>query len=180
MHVKAEHCRRIDVRRFARENMLRVGSWGWQWTDSDTGRTLASIGIIGTPHALRLEYAVDGVPRSEQIDITRTACAYGSERPWFKCPKCWGRVALLFLRQSRFACRKRHKLAYVSQSLDTCGRAWRKQSKLEARLGPNWRRPKGMHRATRERILEAIWECEATRDVALADYLGRVGFNGWR
>lgn len=56
------------------------------------------------------------------------------------------------------------------------GRAWRKQRKLEAKLGQNWSKPKGMHTKTRERILEAIWECEGLRDDALVAYMNRVGF----
>ncbi|WP_290639322.1 hypothetical protein [Aquabacterium sp.] len=175
-HMKAEHCRRIDVHRFKREGMLRPGSWGWSWRDSETGKVLASIGVIGGHDRITLEYSVGGTPITEHINITRTACAYGGSRPWFNCPKCWDRVAVLYLRQSRFACRKCQRLVYASQSEDALGRTWRKQSKLEARLGENWSRPKGMHRKTRERILEAIWECEGIRDDALAEFAARLGF----
>lgn len=178
-HVKAEHCRRIDVHRFKREDMLRPGSWGWQWKDADTGKVLASIGVIGGHDRITLDYSVNGAPITEHINITRTACAYGGSRPWFNCPMCWGRIAVLYLRQSRFACRKCQRLVYASQSEDQLGRTWRKQQKLEARLGENWRRPKGMHRKTRERILEAIWACEMVRDDALIAYMDRVGFTGF-
>jgi hypothetical protein len=41
---------------------------------------------------------------------------------------------------------------------------WRKQSKIEARLGENWRRPKGMRQHTYERLVD----CEARRDEAFA------------
>lgn len=37
---------------------------------------------------------------------------------------------------------------------------WRQQSKLERRLERNWQRAKGMHHATHERLLAAIWDCE--------------------
>jgi hypothetical protein len=35
-------------------------------------------------------------------------------------------------------------------------RAWRKQAKAEAKLGPHFERPKGMHNRTRERLLSII------------------------
>ena len=63
------------------------------------------------------------------------------------------------------------RIAYSSQSDDAMGRAWRTQAKIEARLGPNWTRPKGMHQATRERLLSLIWDCEARRDLALARFV---------
>ena len=91
-HMKAEHCRRIDVRRFQREDMLKPGSWAWNWQDRETGEVLASIGITGSYDRISLNYTVDGNPITEPISITRTRCAYGGSRPLFTCPKCWGRV----------------------------------------------------------------------------------------
>jgi len=176
LHVKAEHCRSLDVRRLARENILRPGSWGWKWSDKETGEVLASIGICGAADGLTLSYAVNGSPVLEHIGIKRTACALGGSRPWFACPRCGGRVALLYLRGGRFKCRKCHDLRYASQSEDAMGRSWLKQQKLEARLGENWRRPKGMHRKTREAILAKVWACEEVREDALAAYCERVGF----
>jgi hypothetical protein len=176
-HTKAEHCRRIDINRIAGAGLLAPGSYGWQWTDKETGRVLASIGIEGGAERIDLSFAVDGVPVVQTVHIDRTACHFGKSRPWFKCPQCWGRVAILFLKHRRFACRKCHKLAYASQSEDTIGRAWRKQQRLEALLGPDWHRPKGMHRATHSRVLEGIWACEGARDDALAAYCARLGFD---
>lgn len=54
---------------------------------------------------------------------------------------------------------------------DLCDRTWRKQAKAEARLGPHWTRPKGMHEATRERLLAIIWDCDERRDAALSGYM---------
>ena len=48
-------------------------------------------------------------------------------------------------------------------------------AKLERQLGDSWQRPKGMHRATHERILDGIFKCEERRDAALAGYLQRLG-----
>ena len=78
---------------------------------------------------------------------------------------------MLFLRAGRFACRHCQRIAYGSQSGDLCDRTWRKQAKVEAKLRPNWARPKGMHKATHERMLSIIWDCEEQRDEALVGYL---------
>lgn len=174
-HMKAEHCRSIDVRKFKRANVLKPGSYQWSWRNTDTGEVVASIGIMGGFDFIKLDYSVNGTPVTEHINITRTPCAYGGTRPWFNCPRCWGRAAVLYLRQSRFACRKCQRLVYSSQVEDAIGRAWRKQAKLEARLGPDWSKPKGMHHRTRERILEAINECEGVRDVAIFEFCQRMG-----
>jgi hypothetical protein len=179
-HVKAEHCLSLDARKLARKDMLGNGAWSWRWWNVTTGETLGTIGITGRTGALVLDYAVDGQPVHERIDITRTACAYGGSRPWFACPRCRGRVAVLYLRGGRFRCRKCHDLRYASQSEDACGRSWRKQQKLEAMLGEHWRRPKGMHRSTRDRICEAIWACEEAREDALAAFCERLGFASLR
>ena len=37
-HAKAEHCKRLDVRRWHREGVLQAGvSGSWVWSDSATG-----------------------------------------------------------------------------------------------------------------------------------------------
>ena len=73
---------------------------------------------------------------------------------------------MLFLRAGRFACRHCQRIAYGSQSGDVCDRTWRKQAKAGTKLGPNWARPKGMHAATRERLVLIILECEKLRGAA--------------
>jgi hypothetical protein len=173
-HGKVEHHRSIDVRRFQRENMLRLGSWSWQWSDVVTGEVKSSISIWGDDHQITLRYTIDGRNVSEPIAITRTACHYGNTRAWFMCPRCTGRVAKLYLRGGRFACRKCQKLVYGSQSEDMMGRAWRLQQRLEARLGPNWSRLKGMHRSTLEKLHAGIYECEQLREDALAQFMSRL------
>jgi hypothetical protein len=43
---------------------------------------------------------------------------------------------------------------YASQPDDQIGRTWRKQQKAQAKLGEYCQRPKGMHHATREKLME--------------------------
>ena len=174
-HVKAEHCRRIDVRRWQREGILQEGRAGtWQWSDPDTGERTAAIGYRANGGGVTLDYSIDGQPRKQFVWLTETACNYGGTRQWFTCPVRGERVAVLYLRAGRLACRHCQRIAFASQSDDAMGRAWRKQAKLEAKLGPNWTRPKGMHHATRERLLSVIWGCEEQRDAALARFLGAM------
>jgi hypothetical protein len=175
-HVKAEYCRRIDVRRWQREYMLRPGAFGsWVWRDTETGETTASIAYTFEADAVVLRFAIDGQSMSQRLDILRTPCTYGGSRPWFACPRCRCRVAVLFLRGNGFACRHCQRIAYRSQSEDDCGRAWIKQSKIEAKLADDWERPKGMHHRTYERLLSAILECEDRRETALAAFMAQRG-----
>ena len=172
MHVKAEHCRSIDVRRWQREGILHAGRAGtWQWSDPDTGERRAAIGYRSDGSCVTLDYTIDGDPRKQTVWLTRTGCNYGGTRQWFTCPIRGERVAVLFLRAGRFACRHCQRIAYASQSGDLLSRMWRKQANAEAKLGPNWTRPKGMHDATRARLLSVIWDCVERRDAALAGHL---------
>lgn len=178
-HVKAEHCRSIDARRWARDGILQAGrSGGWAWTDPDTGERLASIGYSVGPEAVTLIYSMGDTPMRQHVPILATACNYGGQRYWFGCPWCGKRVANLFLRHRGFACRKCNRIAYASQSEDALGRTWRKQSKIEQRLGEYWQRPTGMHQATRDRLIAAMMECEERREDRLELFMQQRGWPG--
>lgn len=173
-HVKAEHCRSIDARRWAREGILpgpRWGSWAW-WIDGDkTG----SISYASEGQSLTLSYSLSDEPMRQRVPILTTACTYGGRRYWFGCPRCGGRVAMLYLRNLGFGCRRCCRIAYASQSEDVIGRAWRTQSKIERKLGTHWTRPKGMRQATYDRLLATIMDCEEKRDAALVMAVRRLG-----
>jgi hypothetical protein len=64
--------------------------------------------------------------------------------------------------------------AYSSQSDDELDRMWRKQQKIEGRLGEHWRRPKGMSHCTYDRPVAALIDCEKRRDEAFAVAVGDV------
>lgn len=172
MHVKAEHCKRIDVRRWHREGILAGRQLGsWQWTDAQTGERLATIGYRSDGTSVALDYLIDGKDCSQRVRLSHSACHYGGARPWFICPIRGERVAVLYLRAGRFACRDCQRLTYASQSGDAIDRGWRRQQKIEAKLGADWTRPKGMHRTTHERLMSIIWDCEEKRDAALSRFL---------
>ena len=50
------------------------------------------------------------------------------------------------------------RIAYSSRSDDLYGRTWRRQQEVgrRAKLGPNWAWLKGIHEATRERLLDHL------------------------
>ena len=182
-HVKAEHCRRIDVRRWQREGILEAGrSGGRQWVDQETGKQTSAISYRSSGDSVTLSYSIDGEPRTQVVWLAATACNYGGTRQWFTCPIRGERVAVLFLRAGRFACRHCQRIAYESQSGDVCDRTWSKQRKAEAKLGPNGARRKGMHSTTRERLLSLIWECEKARHAALLGCIGALirRYPSWR
>lgn len=168
---------RVDVRQWARRGLL-AGSAGFTWTWSRGGDPAGSIGVVvDSGQCLTLRYATTdtGTRRDvvQRVELLATGCHLGGVRRWFACPCCGRRVALLYLRWGRFACRPCQRVAYASQSEDELGRLWRKQAKIEARLGDTWRRPKGMRRRTYERLMDALQDCEERRDTALAPLLAR-------
>ncbi len=170
--AKAEHFTRLDVRHWQRQGVLRPGASGaWVWRNSETGERTASIGYRVEAEAVWINYSIDDKPSSQRVSIDRTACTYGGKRSWFVCPIRGERVAVLYLRAGRFACRHCQRLAYASQSDDFINRTWRRQRQIEAKLGDQLQRPKGMHRATHESLLSIIWDCESQREEALACYL---------
>ena len=172
---KAEHCLRIDVRRWQRSGALGAGATGaWRWTNQETGEQTGSISYSTYGGSVRLSYSINDCPRAQTVMLAYTACHYGGARPWFICPVRGERVGVLYLRAGRFACRHCQRLAYASQSEDVIGRLWRRQSKAEARLQEDWQRPKGMRHATYERVISTIVACEQGRDCALEGMLANM------
>jgi hypothetical protein len=157
----------LDVRRLAREGMLRPGYWGgWQWTRD--GETVASVQMRAEQDRVVLVYqhrSGGGEWKDERypVRIAHTQCNLGGERPWFICPAlgCGRRVAILY-GGGIFACRHCYQLAYASAREDVCDRAARRADKLRARLGwepgilnGNGDKPKWMRWRTFERLVAA-------------------------
>ncbi len=109
---------------------------------------------------------IPGVARIEWIPAGfGGGAAGGFERPWFLCPRCQKRVAILYGKQPGvppWACRKCRNLCYPVELEDRAGRAMRKMSKARARLGPGDKKPKRMRHKTFVRLgikyLEAVRE----------------------
>lgn len=184
-----DNYRALDVRRWAREGMLRAGHWGgWEWTRN--GKVRASIQMRAEADRVILMYrhrTVGGEWKDEQypVYIVRTMCYLGGSRPWFICPArdCGRRVAILY-GGGIFACRHCHQLAYRSTREDAGDRAARRANRIRARLG--WKRgffngagwkPKGMHWTTFDRLTARH---EALTQVTLAEIAAQLNLPGNR
>lgn len=183
-HNRTEDYRSIDVRRFAREAMLGPGSWTWTWRDPLTQEALASIRVEGGVSAIRLHFQANGRPFDTRVAIDRTPCGFGGKRPWFLCPMCGQRAALLYAGNSGFACRCCHGLAYSIQSATELTTAWRRHHKVARKLGPGFERPKGMHFTTcaslQERAHASILAVVAGADACtgrIEEALRRIGLS---
>lgn len=173
-----ERLQRIDVRIWARRGDLRQRGqfvWSWQRGEERAGSVSVWVDPLET---VTLSFAMTtGEQRRDvvqRIALDRVACRFGGWRQWFRCSCCERRVALLYLRWGRFACRTCQRVVYASQSEDELARTWRKQSRLEARLGDHWSRPKGMRLRTYERLFAAVLACEEKREGALAVLVERL------
>jgi hypothetical protein len=157
--------RSIDVRRWNRKGLLVPGSvFGWQW--SRNGEVVASIQIRAESGRVILTYrhrqnGGEWKDESYPVQLDWTPCSYGGERPWFLCPAvgCGKRVAILY-GGSIFACRHCHQLSYPSQRECAYDRSARQADKIRKKLGwepgilngRGWKKPKGMHWRTFERL----------------------------
>lgn len=166
-HQKVESLRSIDVRRFQRDGLIDrhyVGPWSWR--DPITKKVNAAIQTSFRENMLVLRFTVGGESVVQRIPLERTECHFGGTRPWFRCPGCNNRVAILFMHRRHFACRTCHDLVYASQSEDLLNRAWRMQDKIEEKLGPSHERPRGMHaRTTRRRRCAPVRRRRSRPDV---------------
>lgn len=163
---------RLDVRWLARKGLIVPGAAGSLVVACCQGGEPAGSVAVGydggRPGAVVLDYGVrrgEGAPWEpvrELVALARTPCRFGGERPWFRCPGCLGRRAVLFGAGGRFRCRACHGLAYDSTRESARERDRRRADALRRRIGsepgaldaPG--KPKGMHPRTFGRIVAEI------------------------
>lgn len=175
--------RTLDVRRWAREGMLRPGyCGGWQWTCND--EVVASIRMRTEQDRVILMYrhrSGDEEWKDEEysVRIVETPCNLGGKRPWFICPalSCGRRVAILY-GGGVFACRHCYQLAYTSTREDAGERATRRAERIRNRLGwepgtlnGNGGKPKWMRWRTFARLVD---EHERLVDQSMRTLLGSL------
>ena len=179
----------LDVRKIYQAGRLEPGShFSWQW--SWAGGKPASISIRTEFGRVFLDYRNRSVnhaggewePMKYAVGLDWTACGYGGERVWWRCPGagCGRRVAVLYGGRV-FECRQCHGLAYRSQREDAGDRAMRRANAGRRKLG--WPagiafgpgpKPKGMHWRTFSRLLQ---EQAADAGMVMArtnEWLGRI------
>jgi len=154
----------LDIRRLQRAGVLVPGRcFGWEWTIND--RPVASIQVRVESDRVTLVYRHRRRGDSEwqaveqPVRMARTPCHYGGTRPWWLCPWCGRRVAVLYSAGTHFSCRRCCRLAYSCQREAADDRAARRADRVRRRLG--WEpgilngeggKPKGMRWRTFERL----------------------------
>ena len=101
-----------------------------------------------------------------------TACNLGGKRPWFLCPGCGRRVAILYV-GTLFQCRQCLNLTYQSQRECRLDRLLRRKDKIRKRLGwkegTEYRKPKGMHWKTYQRLVREYEDTDTAFVLGLAE-----------
>ena len=184
--LETRDCRALDVRQLERCGMLSLRytvDWAW-WRGSE--RT-GDINIRPEDHQVVLTYRHRSVGQHWETEeyavrLERTACQFGGERAWFRCPAsgCGKRVAILYGGEI-FACRMCHRLTYPSQNRTPRERAGDRLEALRRRLlggesdgsifDPVPPRPKGMHRRTYARLARMYERGRQLSFVSLAAHL---------
>lgn len=163
--VTTEESLAIDVRRWNRERLIADNRiFQWQWFLNDILRATIDVDIQDDHVTLSYTYRKgkpNERPISHSVNIERTKCHLGGNRPWFICPvpACGKRVAKLYC-AGIFMCRECAGLSYKSQNEGDFDRAARRANSIRQKLGwvqgalnkPQRIKPKGMHHSTYQRL----------------------------
>lgn len=126
----------LDVRTLHRAGYLVPGAVGssrwWRGLDKSNG---SSIGYHCGGDFVTLIYNRRGEKVEQRVTLDWTACNFGGKRPWWKCPACARRVAVIYGAGKYFACRNCYGLCYGAQKENSSDRALRKAFKIRERLG---------------------------------------------
>jgi hypothetical protein len=117
---------------------------------------------------------------SDRVMIETTECHYGGERPWFLCPRCGSRRAVLFSVGGRFRCRECHRAAYSSTRETEDDRAARRALAIQKRLGGHKHgtiydpepKPPHMHWKTYARLCDELDELNI---LTMRSFMARFG-----
>ena len=157
----------LDIRVLHRRGYLRSGfarPFVWQ---PENGIVSSYAHIHSTEHQLFLNYYVreKGMKfdtLNMVIKLDWTPCNFGGRRPWFLCPSCGRRAAILYAGQY-FYCRVCRDLAYASENEGRLDRLYRQANKIRRQLNckpgmlnPINSVPKGMHEKTFDRLRDQV------------------------
>lgn len=95
--AKCEHVRGLDIRKLA---SLAVGTTGSYYWICD-GESAGSVGYAVSATCVTLMYTwtpSSGLPVDVRFEVPleRTPCHFGGSRPWFRCPACKRRCAIIY------------------------------------------------------------------------------------
>lgn len=174
----------VDIRWLHRQsNVMNPGKRIVKW--SRCGVTTGSIALEKTASGLVFSYRLmpfgkDAVNVQCFVTLLWSDTQFGGRRPWFCCPRCGRRSAILFI-SATVACRKCLGIRHRSQNERASDRAIRRIDFLRDKLrwepgflnGSQWR-PKGMHWSTYARL---TGEYEILTDFVYAAVAVRFGFD---
>lgn len=141
----------LDVRELKRAGALCPGR------TADVSACGHGLQVQASEDAVEIRGRASSPAIAEHVDIHRTECFFGGDRPWFGCPGCGRRVAILYLHRTgpRLRCRTCLGLKYQSQRLTEPERLERRAAKLYKRAGtspwasfhykPRWMRWETFH-----------------------------------
>lgn len=145
----------LDVRRIHREGALAPGT-PTRYTWRPRGGPQIAVSLLAADTCLFV--TPEGKGRPLKVNLDATACAYGGTRPWFLCPGCNRRAALLYLEGGELHCRTCLGLTYESCREEPHQRALRRHRRIRRRIGgdpfgilPD-QKPPGMHWTTYSRL----------------------------
>lgn len=158
--------KRLDIRAIHRRGLLTGRlPFSWQW--SRKGEPCGSIQIWPGDNTVTLHYRIRSndaawTEMQESVSLDWTAPHLGGQRPWFLCPGCGRRVAILYLGHSRFRCRGClrlvHTVCHETRSDQLLRKAWKLRRRAAGSndtgggVGDGISKPKGMHWRTFERL----------------------------
>jgi hypothetical protein len=144
----------------------------WVWRDANTKKPISVVDMMATAQEIDLSFTSYGKPVRQTIPLVRVSNTYGGCRIFFSCPRCSSRRRILYFLHGLFLCRGCQDLPYRSQSEDLIGRLWRAQLKIEQKLGDRYKKPKGMHQATFQRLRSKIYTLEWQREDLVEEAVG--------
>ena len=170
--TNVEVTKKIDIRWMKRQGMLGArycGVLSWHRGNEPTGeiRYQAFFNRLELSFRYQSGKGEDWTSVTQTLEIERTPCNYGGERPWLVCPNCRHRFAILCADGAYFYCRKCQRLLYASQGESKYWRLSRKMRKLRDRISDDQYglvKRKGMHWKTFDRLKANYYELESQWD----------------
>lgn len=154
----------LDVRHLHRAGHLtRTDDVAWHWQGGSAARLHCGPDVV----TVNYYFLRRGQPMRtvyQDVAIVRTRCNFGSTRPWFACPSCKRRCAILLLVHVAL-CLNCAAIPYPSGVLASIERDIRRQRTIERYLAagqdePSWTKPKGKHAAKFTRFVDEYFTLE--------------------
>ena len=146
----------LDVRKWQQALLMTPGTR----YEASWGRSGAAITVQINTDGVSLIYRHGGTTDMDYpVQVAWTPCHYGGRRPWWLCPCCGKRCAILYAGKV-FSCRQCSGLTYQSTRTAPGDKPFERADRLRQRLG--WcagiandigDKPKGMHWRTYERLM---------------------------